>query len=169
MASRFGRVNRSLCVDLPTCFSGPLSGLEKSHAGSETMRVTSPGNTRPGVEGRWPDRGDRVGASGKAAPVSPRLPIRTSVDRGYGRSACRMRWMASRDINVIALVKGGERYVFLFDDDSREETLRTLARYASNPELSFSWYDAAMLGQKVRGSKSHSRRHRFVPRADRPA
>ena len=77
--------------------------------------------------------------------------------------------MASRDINVIALVKGGERYVFLYDDDSREETLRTLAKYASNPELSFSWYDAAMLGQKVRGSTSQSRRHRFVPRADRPA
>jgi len=77
--------------------------------------------------------------------------------------------MASRDINVIALVKGGERYVFLFDDDSREQTLRTLAEYASNPDLSFSWYDAAMLGQKVRRTSSHQRRHRFVPRADRPA
>jgi hypothetical protein len=80
-----------------------------------------------------------------------------------------MRRMASQDINVIALVKGGERYVFLFDDDSREETLRTLARYAANPDLSFSWYDAAMLGQKVRGTTPASRRHRFVPRADRPA
>lgn len=77
--------------------------------------------------------------------------------------------MPSRDINVIALVKGGERYVFLFDDDSREETLRTLARYAADPDLSFSWYDAATLAQKVRGVRSHSRRHRFVPRADRPA
>ena len=77
--------------------------------------------------------------------------------------------MASRDINVIALVKGGERYVFLYDDESRDETIRALARYASNPDLSFSWYDAAMLGQKVRGSTSRNRRHRFVPRADRPA
>jgi len=77
--------------------------------------------------------------------------------------------MASRDINVVALVKGGERYVFLFDDDSREQTLRTMAEYAANPELSFSWYDAAMLGQKVRRAPVHGRRHRFVPRADRPA
>jgi hypothetical protein len=77
--------------------------------------------------------------------------------------------MASRDINVIALVKGGEHYVFLYDDESREETIRALARHASNPELSFSWYDAAMLAHKVRGTASHSRRHRFVPRADRPA
>ena len=49
----------------------------------------------------------------------------------------------SQDINVLALVKGAERYVFLYDDASRAETLRTLGRYASNPELSFTWYDAA--------------------------
>ena len=56
----------------------------------------------------------------------------------------------SQDINVLALVKGAERYVFLYDDDSRAETLRILGRYASNPELSFTWYDAAVLSQKVR-------------------
>lgn len=56
----------------------------------------------------------------------------------------------SQDINVLALVKGDERYVFLFDDAHRAETLRTLGRYASNPELSFSWYDAAVLSQRIR-------------------
>lgn len=56
----------------------------------------------------------------------------------------------TKDINVLALVKGNERYVFLFDDDNRGEALRTLGRYASNPELSFSWYDAAVLSQKIR-------------------
>jgi hypothetical protein len=56
----------------------------------------------------------------------------------------------SRDINVLALVKGVERYIFLYDDDSRAETLRTLGRFASNPELSFTWYDAAVLSQKIR-------------------
>ena len=56
----------------------------------------------------------------------------------------------SQDINVLALVKGAERYVFLFDDASRAETLRTLGRYASNPDLSFTWYDAAVLSQKIR-------------------
>ena len=55
-----------------------------------------------------------------------------------------------QDINVLALVKGSERYVFLYDDSSRAETLRTLGRYASNPELSFTWYDAAVLSQKIR-------------------
>ncbi|HUS38324.1 MAG: hypothetical protein WBF93_11160 [Pirellulales bacterium] len=56
----------------------------------------------------------------------------------------------TQDINVLALVKGEERYVFLFDDDSRAATLRILGRYASNPDLSFTWYDAAVLSQKIR-------------------
>jgi len=54
------------------------------------------------------------------------------------------------DINVLALVKGNERYVFLYDDKSIVETLRGLGRFASNPELSFTWYDAAVLSQKIR-------------------
>ena len=60
----------------------------------------------------------------------------------------------SNDINVLALVKGEERYVILFDDNTRSEALRTLGKFASNPELSFSWYDAAVLGQKVRRSSA---------------
>ena len=56
----------------------------------------------------------------------------------------------SRDINVLALIKGEERYIFLYDDDNQAETLRTLGRFASDSELSFSWYDAAVLSQKVK-------------------
>lgn len=59
----------------------------------------------------------------------------------------------SKDINVVALVKGDERYIFLFNDENRGEALRTLGRYASNGELSFSWYDAAVLSQKIRKTK----------------
>ncbi len=58
----------------------------------------------------------------------------------------------SQDINVLALVKGSERYIFLYDDQNRAEALRTLGRFASNPELSFTWYDAAVLSQKIRQS-----------------
>lgn len=77
--------------------------------------------------------------------------------------------MTSRDINVIALVKGNERYVFLYDDDSRDAALQALARSAANPDLSFSWYDAAVLGEKVRANTPKPSRLRFGPRADRPA
>ena len=54
------------------------------------------------------------------------------------------------EINVLALVKGEERFIFLFDDGNRDETLRQLARFAADPELDFSWYDAAMLSRKIR-------------------
>jgi hypothetical protein len=77
--------------------------------------------------------------------------------------------MPERDINVIALVKGGERYVFLYDDDSRAEAIRTLGRFAANPDLSFSWHDAAVLGDKVRHASPKVNRVRFVPPADRTA
>jgi hypothetical protein len=70
------------------------------------------------------------------------------------KSNCQETTQVSQDINVLALVKGAERYVFLYDDASRAETLRTLGRYASNPELSFTWYDAAVLSQKIR-QESH--------------
>ena len=55
-----------------------------------------------------------------------------------------------RDVKVIALMKGKEQYVFIYNESNRSEALRLLARYASNPELSFTWYDAAVLSQKIR-------------------
>lgn len=74
----------------------------------------------------------------------------------------------ARGVNVLALLKNGERYVFLYDDDSIETLHQTLGRYASDPELSFSWYDAAVLSQRVRQQgqpntvpEPHTDRHRF--------
>jgi len=63
----------------------------------------------------------------------------------------------TQDINVLALVKGEERYIFLYDDERRSEALRTLGRFASNPELSFSWYDAAVLSQRIRQTAIEAR------------
>ena len=71
-------------------------------------------------------------------------------------------WPVNDDINVLALIKGKERYIFLFDDSQRAEALRMLGRHASNPELSFSWYDAAVLSQKIRQEERQQRtRHRM--------
>ena len=63
----------------------------------------------------------------------------------------------TQDINVLALVKGEERYIFLYDDEHKSEALRTLGRFASNPELSFSWYDAAVLSQRIRQTAMEAR------------
>ena len=73
----------------------------------------------------------------------------------------------TQDINVLALVKGNERYIFLFDDNNRTETLRTLGRFASNPELSFTWYDAAVLSQKVRQTAQQPKQPQKPPKSPR--
>jgi hypothetical protein len=54
------------------------------------------------------------------------------------------------DIAVICLIKGSERYVWLYSDNDRVSVLRAFGRYASNPELSLTWHDVAVLSQKVR-------------------
>ncbi len=55
-----------------------------------------------------------------------------------------------KEINVLALVKGEERFIFLYDDANRTETLRMLGKFAADPEIEFSWYDAAVLSKRIR-------------------
>ena len=61
-----------------------------------------------------------------------------------------------RGMNVLALVKESERFIFLYDDESPSALLQTLGKYAADPELSFTWYDAAILSQKVRRNRRTS-------------
>lgn len=61
-----------------------------------------------------------------------------------------------RGMNVLALVKDSERYVFLYDDESPAELLQQLGQFASDDELSFTWYDAAVLSQKVQRLRQKS-------------
>lgn len=56
-------------------------------------------------------------------------------------------------LNVLAIVKETEQYLFIYDDDSEQETIRTFGRFAADKELSFTWYDAAVLSQKLRKLK----------------
>ncbi len=71
----------------------------------------------------------------------------------------------AKEVNVLALVKGDEQYLFLFDDLNRVETLRLLGRYAADPDLSFSWYDAAVLSQKIRSTMPAS----SMPASSKPS
>ena len=63
------------------------------------------------------------------------------------------RFTVDNGINAVAVVKGDERYVFLFDDKRRTEVLLTAGRWAANPELSFSWYDAYTISARLRTMK----------------
>jgi hypothetical protein len=52
--------------------------------------------------------------------------------------------------NILALIKGNEQYVYVYDDGSHEPLLEAFRAEAANPELSFSWHDAAVLTEKAR-------------------
>ena len=54
-------------------------------------------------------------------------------------------------IQIAALIKGQERYVFLFAESRRDDLLNIVERFASNPQLSLTWCDAAALNKRLRG------------------
>lgn len=53
------------------------------------------------------------------------------------------------ELNVLALIKGHEHYVFVYDDDSRQPLIEALRDQAADPGLSLSWFDAAVLTDKA--------------------
>jgi hypothetical protein len=55
-----------------------------------------------------------------------------------------------REFNVLALIKGEECYVYVYDDASRAPLLETFRTQAGDPNLSLNWFDAAVLAQKAR-------------------
>ena len=61
--------------------------------------------------------------------------------------------MMDDNINFLALCKGGERYIFIYDDDHQTDCLHTIGRFAGDKSLSFSWFDAARLSQEIRGNQ----------------
>lgn len=60
------------------------------------------------------------------------------------------------DRYAIVIEKGSERYVFLFDDDSKEECLRRAAKFANDPSLSFTWYDAVLVTRKMKSIREQT-------------
>ena len=62
----------------------------------------------------------------------------------------------THELNVLALVKDTERFIFLYDEESTDTLLQQLGQFAADKELSFTWYDAAVLSQKVRRLKEET-------------
>jgi hypothetical protein len=54
------------------------------------------------------------------------------------------------EVNVLALVKGPERFVYVYDDASHPDLIATLRDHAADPDLSLSWFDATVLTTKAR-------------------
>lgn len=54
------------------------------------------------------------------------------------------------EVNVLALLKGNERYVYIYDDASRETLLDAFRDHAAHPHLSLTWFDVVVLTQKAK-------------------
>ena len=65
------------------------------------------------------------------------------MSEGYGATM-------GQEFNVLALVKGQEHYIFVYDDESRQPLVDAFRDQAADPRLSFSWFDAAVLTEKAR-------------------
>lgn len=60
------------------------------------------------------------------------------------------------DVHVTVLVKGEERYIFVWRTEQAMEVLRTIGRFASSEQLSLNWFDAARLGKSIQQAAAGS-------------
>jgi hypothetical protein len=55
------------------------------------------------------------------------------------------------------LIKDGQKYLWYYTDEYRDETLRQIALFAAHEELNLNWYDAAKLSKKIRQQPQEQR------------
>lgn len=58
--------------------------------------------------------------------------------------------MHNKDFHVLALVKGEHQFVYIFDEMGWDELVETLCLQAEDPNLEFSWFDAALLSHRAK-------------------
>ena len=66
--------------------------------------------------------------------------------------------IATPKTRILPRVVGGEIYIARFDNNSecRNQTMQTLDRWADNKDLALTWYDAAILCQRIRSQPCYS-------------
>jgi hypothetical protein len=60
------------------------------------------------------------------------------------------RWPLADEVNVLALIKGQEHYIFVYDDASRGQLIDNFRDLAASPDVNLSWFDAMVLTTKAR-------------------
>ena len=73
--------------------------------------------------------------------------------------------MQDHQKRTVILAKEGEKYLFAYDERSRKALLGVFGRFAANPDLNFSWHDAAVLSKKTleQEKSDQSRRASVLP------
>ena len=60
----------------------------------------------------------------------------------------------TQELNVLALIKGDERFIFVYDDDSTDTLIEDIRTQAADPAVALNWFDAAVLTERVRNPAS---------------
>jgi hypothetical protein len=55
----------------------------------------------------------------------------------------------AQEFNILAMVKGNEHYVYIYDDANRPDLLEVLQAQAADGQLSLNFFDAAVLSRKA--------------------
>jgi hypothetical protein len=56
----------------------------------------------------------------------------------------------TQELNVLAFIKGEERFIFVYDDDSKDALIDDIRDKAADPAVALNWFDAAVLTERVR-------------------
>lgn len=56
----------------------------------------------------------------------------------------------AQDLWITGVNKRNEQFIVMYTSMTKADALRQLGRWAANPELIFTWYDAAVVSQKIR-------------------
>jgi hypothetical protein len=95
------------------------------------------------------------------SPDPPPSPVRranpipltppTAAGRYWGRRTFRPGGGVgvNQEFNVLALLKGEEIYLYVYDDASRPALADAFRAQAADPALGFSWFDAAVMARKA--------------------
>jgi hypothetical protein len=73
------------------------------------------------------------------------------------RASARKGGPVRHELNVLALIKGNERYIYVYDDGSRAALIDAFRDQAADPRLSFTWFDAVVLTDKAREQAREAR------------
>lgn len=56
----------------------------------------------------------------------------------------------TQELNVLALIKGDERFLFVYSDDSKDALIADIRDKAADPACTLNWFDAAVLTERVK-------------------
>ena len=71
------------------------------------------------------------------------------------------------EVNVLALIKGQEHYIFVYDDVSRAQLIDNFRDLAADPHCNLSWFDAMVLTTKAR-EQEHAEPQEMPVRDEEP-